>query len=174
MSCASSLGYTPPQDKTYNNLVVLDRLVAKNLVGCNLNGKTLVVDDLVVNNSILAPQSTNGQYNPTIVSISAGLTVTSAPVANFLRVGEVVTVSGSIGLLDALNLEKVIQLSLPFPTVTQPLGVVTWIQSPPGAVNSASGAVYPFTGTPDVAEITVTFPAGIPGVVVFQFSYVAA
>lgn len=180
---ASCLAYSPspPKDVAYNNTHVLDRLVTRHLVACNLTGKNLVVDSLVVNNDVVLPTptvlpgTTYGTYNP-VVLISTNIIVTSGPTATFYQNGKVVNVTGSMGVnIGAAPLTCTISL----PVVADagsfglPEGLCNYLQDPL-PFNSGAGIVFPFSSTPQVAEIHFTGPGGIPGRLAFTFSYVAA
>jgi hypothetical protein len=177
MSCSPSYGPSPPQDKAYTNFQVFDRLVAKNLVACNLNGKSLTVDDIVVNNSITAPGVTInsvGQYNPVVLALT-GITIVSGPTADYVKTGDVVQVTGSAEILFTGG-AATLTIDLPIPAAAtsagSPKGICTYIQNPP-ALNSSAGVVYPFFSVAQAAEIYFA-AVGLPGVIVFTFSYIAA
>lgn len=173
-SCPTVYGPSPPQDKAYNNFRTLDNLVTKNLVACSMNGKSLVVDNLVVNNNINLPSTTYGSYNPNVVS-STGVTITSGPVANFFQTGNVVQVTGSMGI-NVVGGALTVNITLPILAVGTsdgfPQGLCNYLQDPP-ALNSGSGIVYPFLGLSQTAELSFTAP-GVPGKILFTFSYIGA
>ena len=180
MSCVT-FGSTPPQDKSYQNLCVKNTIVTKNLVACNLQGGTLTVDNLKVTNTASLPvdPTSSGTYEPQVISFT-GLSFVDPLdpiVARYTRVGEVITVYGSVNIQTMGVPPRTLNISLPFPaqatTEGFPVGTCTWIQVPLFSSRGA-GVVYPFQSLSQTAEIYLQSPGGSTGPLVFTFSYFAA
>jgi len=171
LSGCPTTGFVPPQDRGYQNLRVNDTLVARKVVFCDTTSNTLEVNNLIVNNQILTPDSTSGSYTPTVV-FQTGISVgPNALQATFNTIGKVTFVSGQTSLTPGLA-PCYFTISLPTAnSFSTPIGTANWVQDPP-VFNTGAGAVAALNGSPsNVAEITFAGPGGIPGVVVFVFSY---
>jgi hypothetical protein len=140
-------------------------LLTAERVGTAWNTADIAATTFTINGAAVTPPITSGTYTPTITNVT-NVTSSSALVCQWLRIGNVVTVSGSVDVDPvATGVSTVIRLSLPvasnFATAGQlggSCGNVAFTSSHvgPDAINDAARLEF-FTSFASVNSISFTF-----------------